>query len=125
MKYKPVSFLNQPGPRIASNSVKVLKHGKIMRLSPDLLTSLKRKGREWYFKAFVDDKGKELVLEVAGEEETGVLRAWKSNPGRSESVLISSVGILQSLGIDEKDAEGSYRAEVIGGKIHVRFNEEI
>lgn len=126
--YKPVAFLNQPGPRVEPSSLKVLKHGKVMRLSSDIVALLKKSKRDadWLFLLFIYDRNKELVLRLTDNaDEPGVLRAWQSNPGYSESILLSSAGILQRLGLDESKAAGSYRADIIEGDVHIYFNDRL
>ena len=120
---KRVSFLRQAGPKVEEGKVTVYKDGTTLRISEDFVKQMigKRKTDQIPLIAFVDKKGKKLVLQYDGTgTEKSVLRTWKSSP-RAKSVLISIAGLLQVLGISEKDAPGTYDAEIEDDSLVINF----
>lgn len=119
------AFLAQSGPKVEANSVKVYKRGKILRISNDLVKQLAPDYDEdsdsISFVPYTSKEDQTLVLELAKENEKGtVLRGWHSSP-EAKSVLISLSGILPFIGIEEKKAPGTYKAEVNAGTLTISF----
>lgn len=121
------SFLKQSGPKVEASSVKVYSNGKILRISNDLIDKL-QPGLNVDFLDLVPFIGPKqtLVLKIAekADFEGTVLRTWQSSP-EAKSFLISLAGLLQSLGLTEKDSPGTYKAEVKDGTLIIHFAERL
>lgn len=122
---KQLKVLNQTGPRVEASSVKVYNDGKILRISPDLVRALASASKDLIFLAFVDRKAKVLVLKLAKAESEITYRTWVSSPGKSRSVLLAVSGLLNQLGITEKDAPGVYSALVGKKELRIDFSKKV
>lgn len=121
------AFLRQSGPKVEANTVRVYRHGKILRISNDLMQELVPDYERQSFLNLVPFVGEDqtLVLKVAKKDERGaLLRTWQSSP-ESRSVLVSLAGLLTLLELSEATAPGSYRAEVKEDSLMIYFTSKL